>query len=283
MSHKNIAEIREVFENKDLIILEKKNAIKHGDTIVNLKIQDHTKKEVSKMDDHTEVNIEDVTALTVKAVINTTNIIDSHMDCHINGIWTKSVSETKLLYWLQEHNMNFKSIIADSVNENLKASVESVSWSSIGYNYPGTTEALMFESAISKSRNEFMFNQYKNGYVLNHSVGMRYVKLYLCVNSDDAEYSAEKDNWNKYYPVVVNKEVADDKGYFWAVTEAKAIEGSAVVKGSNQATPTISVETKNIEPLLDNTQNEDKEAANRTSTSEESKEEVNKLSITNFI
>ena len=270
-------------KNKDLIILEKKNAIKHGDTIVNLKIQEHTKKDVQKMDDHTEMNIEDVTALTVKAVINTTNIIDSHMDCHINGIWSKSVKETKLLYWLQEHNMNFKSIIADSVNENLKASVESVSWSSIGYDYPGTTEALMFESAISKGRNEFMFNQYKNGYVLNHSVGMRYVKLYLCVNSDDAEYSAEKDNWNKYFPVVVNKEVAEDKGFFWAVTEAKAIEGSAVVKGSNQATPTISVETKNIEPLLDNTQTDDNEAANRTSTSEESKDEVNKLSITNFI
>ena len=104
-------------------------------------------------------------------------------------------------------------------------------------------EVLVYETLIRKDRNEFMFNQYKNGYVYNHSVGMRYVKLYLCYNNSDPIYSQEKDNWDKYYPLVLNKDIADNQDYFWAITKAKNIEASAVVKGSNFLTPVLSVET----------------------------------------
>ena len=40
--------------------------------------------------------------------------------------------------------------------------------------------------------------------------------------------------------MAVNKEAGED-GYFWAVLEAKEIEGSAVVRGSCPATPTLSI------------------------------------------
>lgn len=103
-------------------------------------------------------------------------------------------------------------------------------------------EVLVYEATIKKNRNEFMFNQYKSGYVLNHSVGMRYVKLFFCYNNESPEYAQDKANWDKYYSDVLNKEDADKSGYFWAVTEAKNIEGSAVVKGSNPLTPVLSVE-----------------------------------------
>jgi hypothetical protein len=46
--------------------------------------------------------------------------------------------------------------------------------------------------------------------------------------------------------MIANKSAADEKGYFWAVTEAKLIEISAVVIGSNRITPTQSV-TENTE------------------------------------
>ena len=103
-------------------------------------------------------------------------------------------------------------------------------------------EVLVYEAVIKKERNEFMFNQYKSGYVLNHSVGMRYVKLFFCYNSDLPEYSSDKQNFDKYYPMILNKDEADKSGYFWAVTEAKNVEASAVVKGSNFLTPVLSVE-----------------------------------------
>jgi len=101
-------------------------------------------------------------------------------------------------------------------------------------------EVLIYEAVIKKDRNEFMFNQYKSGYVLNHSVGMRYVKLLWCYDNSDSDYSQNKENYDKYSKEILNQ---NDLGeYFWAVLEAKNIEGSAVVKGSNFLTPVLSIE-----------------------------------------
>ena len=38
--------------------------------------------------------------------------------------------------------------------------------------------------------------------------------------------------------------MADERGYFWYVLEAKCVEGSAVPIGSNTATPTLSISDK---------------------------------------
>ena len=83
---------------------------------------------------------------------------------------------------------------------------------------------------------------------------MRYVNLELAINSE-AEYDKEyKELWDKYYPVVANKELADERGYMWIVTEAKIIEGSAVVMGSNSATPTL--ENKEVADIVTTDENE---------------------------
>ena len=87
-----------------------------------------------------------------------------------------------------------------------------------------------------------MFEQYAKGYVKEHSAGLRYVQLELAINSEAEWDKEEKAIWDKYYPLIANKEAADELGYFWAVIEQKIIEGSAVVRGSNFATPTLSVE-----------------------------------------
>lgn len=65
----------------------------------------------------------------------------------------------------------------------------------------------------------------------------------MCINDED--YGAQYEAWQKYYPEVANKEVADEIGYFWAIKEAKIIEGSAVPRGSNCLTPTLSIESNN--------------------------------------
>ena len=194
------------------------------------------------------VGLSDLDKIQVKSIINTTNLMDSHSDVHIPKIWNKTLKENKSFLLLQEHVMNFKNVISDEV----KAYVEMMSFKSLGFpSLKGETQALIFDSIISKDRNEFMFNQYGKGFVKNHSVGMRYVKLFLAVNSDSSEYKEEKEVWDKYISDVANTKDAEDQGYFWAVTEAKIIEGSAVVKGSNVATPTQSVEAKEIEPSDD--------------------------------
>jgi hypothetical protein len=237
-------------ENKSTLIAQKKMITKEADAMLHYVSVDNGKGEAVKAE---SINLSDVNKINAKLVINTTGILDSHGDVHIKGIWNKSAKEQKNILLLQEHKMTFDHIITDNVN----VSVNTMKWADLGYNYKGDTDALTFNAEISKERNPFMFEQYSKGYVKEHSVGMRYVKLELAINSDSKYDEEEKAVWDKYYSEIVNKEVADEQGYFWAVTEAKIIEGSAVVKGSNFATPTISVEavkdtpTDKEEPLID--------------------------------
>jgi hypothetical protein len=229
-------------ENKAELIATKKMQTKQADAVFNVVPLLNDKGESVKAE---SIDTSNVNQIKAELVINTTNLMDSHSDVHLKGIWNKSVKEQKNLYLLQEHKMSFDSIITDSVN----ASVNELKWSDLGYNFKGTTEALVFNATIDKARNPFMFEQYSKGYVKEHSVGMRYVKIELALNSDAKYDIEEKAVWDKYIEEVANKEVAEEQGYFWAVSEAKIVEGSAVVKGSNYATPTISVEAvKNNTP-----------------------------------
>ena len=188
---------------------------------------------------------EDVDTLTAKVVINTTNVMDSHDDVHIKGLWKKSLSENKDIFHDQEHKHSFDSTISDY--EDLKAYVQDFTFKELGQNYEGETQALIFDSTLRKERNKFMFEQYKQGRVRNHSVGMRYIKIDLAVN--DKDYKEEFKTWNKYIDTIANKEDVEMQGYFFAVLEAKAIEGSAVKIGSNTITPTL--ENNKFEPLED--------------------------------
>lgn len=219
--------IEEIVKNKASLIAQKKAAVKHGD-VVTMPASVVTQKAATGAEKGT---------IQVKAVINTTGFLDSHDDVHIKGIWNKSVKELKYPMHLQEHKLAFDKIIADG--DEVKVSVQDITWKELGYSYSGSTDALVFDSTISIKRNSFMAEQYQNGYVKNHSVGMQYVKLFLAVN--DERYKEEFATWNQYIDQVANKEEAEERGYFWAVTEAKIIEGSAVPIGSNTATPTLEV------------------------------------------
>lgn len=147
--------------------------------------------------------------------------------------------------------MSFAKII--SKGKDLKATAKTYTWKELGFDFEGSTEALTFDSTVRAERNKQMFDLYRKGEVDNHSVGMRYVKLILAIN--DEEYGAEFDAWEKYYPEIANKETADAEGFFWAVKEAKVIEGSAVPLGSNFATPTLDIkkplEDTSMEPSKD--------------------------------
>jgi len=242
-----------LIENKSALVAEKKYSVKQADTTTYLPTVHETKADKTITDPQSYSGYK----LGVKLVINTTNIMDSHHDVHIPGLWNKSLKENKNIYLLQEHRMAFDSIIADGV----KASAEMMDWKSLGLNVEGQTQALIFNCEILKDRNSFMFDQYQRGFVKNHSVGMHYVNLFLCIN--DKDYAEEYANWKKYNSEVINIKEAKELGYFWAVTEAKIVEGSAVVMGSNQITPSLIIQDKNepledtqknIEPLFINTQ-----------------------------
>jgi len=230
-------------EHKDDLIAQKKFDMKRADAVSCMASILYEKEEGAEKSIETPETLLLKDVIKVRSIINTTNLLDTHDDCHVKGLWNKSLKEQKSLYLLQEHQMKFDHIISDIV----KASAKTMTWKELGFDFEGKTEALIFDSEIEKSRNPYMFDQYARGYVKNHSVGMRYVQLFLCINSDEKFCMGEKSDWDKYIGEVANRAEAEEKGYFWAVTEAKIKEGSAVPVGSNWATPTLSVK-EYIEP-----------------------------------
>lgn len=246
-------------ENNRLVINTKKASMKCADGVgYSLMLLDE-KGEVVKSEAVKAAITADTTRIKVRSVINTTKLMDSHDDVHIDQLWNKSLKENTDNYLVREHKFDFENTITD----NVKAFVKRYTWAELGWHYEGDTQALVFDSIIDKEEQPFMFNKYAKGQVKQHSVGMRYVNAFLCLATK--QYGDEYFlNWEKYFPEVANYQDAEEKGYFYAVTQAKVVEGSAVMKGSNFVTPTTSVEAAK------NTSEEIKEGAAKN-TPEETK------------
>lgn len=224
--------------NKRRLIDQKKAAIKFADpvTVILIGIEDVANK--------AEALSKDAKKMEVKSVINTTNLLDSHADVHFPGIWDKCIKEQKCNYLVKEHNFAFDGIISD----NVKVTTPMMDWSALGADYPGKTQVLLYTSQLEKDEDQTgMFDKYRTGKVKEHSVGMRYMKLALAM--DNSRYPEEMKVWKDYYDKIANKADVDELGYFWAVTEAKNIEGSAVLRGSNPITPTLSSQETKLEPV----------------------------------
>ncbi len=261
---KSFEDKEEMFEaiskNLPTIIEAKKSVLKNADGYgVTVKVEGVTEEVIKALNEITvksfnqtdkaidytkEINLPN---LIVTVISNTTNLFDSHRDVHLDNMWNKTVADNKNGFdHMQEHKNGFAFIIA----EDCKTKILKTTFKDLGFNYEGKTQALQHVSIIDAVRNLFMYNQYANGWVKNHSVGMRYMgDIIYCANSE-VEYMKEyKENWDKYYPVIANKDDVDEVGYFYAITQGKLMEFSAVPKGSNFATPTISVEIQAAKAL----------------------------------
>ena len=172
------------------------------------------------------------------AVINTTNVLDSHGDVHMNGIWNKSAKEkNRKTYYVFDHELKTLSIIAKAKDVEIK--VIPTTFKDLGYEMDKNTEALTFifskSAVIPKDADVFLEDDQ-----MQNSVKMRYINVKLCMNSDKIEHKAYLENYNKYYDSIANKGDFEDEDlkYFYAVLEAEIVnEGSLVPLGSNKYTP----------------------------------------------
>lgn len=232
--------------NKGLYLRQKKTEIKHSNGFfVNLPKEFIITPDVNKEVGITSV---DTKKMNGKVVINATNIIDSHKDLHIPKLWNRSLKmQANNGLHLKEHKMCFDNVLADGPQE-VKPYVTNMSWSSLGFNVEGKSQCLIHDFVLKRydnpQLNELtkaeMYLRYLNGEVKYHSVGMIYVDIAFCVDTEEKYWAEEKDNFDKYITEAINPEVAKEEGWFCAVLEAKYVEGSAVVRPSNVATPTVS-------------------------------------------
>lgn len=235
----------------DLIDL-KKSVVKFSDSFGSNEFEKKTVKAIN-----TNFS-DDIESGVIKRTIigNTYNWLDSHGDVHIDGLFNKSIQENHdRIKHLHDHEYKLTAKIGNPVS----ISEKTIAWSDLGVTKQGNTMALFMDSNISKDMNSQIFKQYLNGEIDQHSVGMQYVKIDLAINDSDEE--EEYKVWNKYIDTIGNRAKAEENGYFWAVKEAKLIEISAVLEGSNELTPTI--ENKDIEPS-DDTQDKNNEPSNDT-------------------
>lgn len=186
--------------------------------------------------------------VNVTIVANTTWWCDSHMDVAIPGCYDKSIRERKgNIPHLHDHKHTLEAEIADV----LKVYTKDIPLRDLGIKKEGSVQCLLFNSDVKKELNNSYFNKYKQGRVKQHSIGLWYVKLSLAVApdyGDEGDFEEEIEVWNKYYKNIVNKQVVDDRGFFWAMVEIKVMEVSAVLFGSNELTPTLNTKSTDEQP-----------------------------------
>lgn len=175
----------------------------------------------------------------IQPIINTTNFLDSHLDNHVKGLWTKSIDEQKgRIRYSLDHSTKVTDVIA--YPKDVSMLVVDTNFKELGYDYETDTQALAFLIKRDAIDNETAIKVIDNRLPVQNSVSMQYVKIELAVDSDDEDYKEENKAWKKHYPALANKDVADEQGIMWIVSEAKIVnESSMVTQGSNSATPIL--------------------------------------------
>lgn len=219
--------IEYVVKNKVELIDLKKSAIKQADACGGIYVS-HSGEIVKSFSDNSR-DTDEVIHRTI--VGNTYNWMDSHDDAHLNNVFSQTIKDRNGRIY---HRHDHVPMLTAKVGKFSKVYEQMLNWTDLGVNKIGQTMALLADSEIKRSYNQLIFDSYKDGEIDQHSVGMRYIKLFLGVN--DPEYKEEFETWNKYAPLLGNLEKAIDRGFCFFVKEAGLIEISCVTDGSNELT-----------------------------------------------
>ena len=205
-------------------------------------------------------------------VVNSANILDSHGDVHVDGNWNKSVKDQQgKCYLVFDHSLKRSDIIA--MKKDVQMLTAKLSWDLLGKSYEGETYCLIYKvlktKIISKEAKEWL----EEGYDLEASVRMQYVKIESAFNSTNPDYAKQKETFDAYIDIIANKSDFESVDYFWVIKEAKnVLESSLVLFGSNSATGTINNESK--EEQSDDTPTEIKEEQSDDTQTDEKKHNV---------
>lgn len=237
-------------ENKQLIVDSKKSKIYQG---IEKGLSLKTKQEsiVKTLDTIKDINID---SNYYYFVVNSSNILDTHMDVHLDENWEKTIKEQQgKVYLVFDHELKRDEIIA--MKEDIEMFTAYIPFSSLGYDYEGQSYCLIYKVKRDKIVNSQAKEWLEKGYSFEASVRMQYMDIVMCLDSDHEDDKKEKENFDKYYPEISNKKEFENIYYFWGVKQARNVyESSLVMFGSNHVTG-----------LITEDQEEKKEAAESTS------------------
>lgn len=171
--------------------------------------------------------------IQVDAIANLSGWCDSYMDVMIKDNWNKTISDKSIVYHLKNHEYSTDDIVGK--NPELYTKMFPMEYFGITSDVV-KAQALMMRSIVPKSYDSKTFLLYQDEQIKQHSIGLRYIQIVLCLDSDIEEDATYKKNWDKYYPIVINKDVVDTYHYFFAVIESQILENSCVLFGANKNT-----------------------------------------------
>ena len=175
---------------------------------------------------------------------NSTRILDSHEDVHIDGLWKKTIQEKQFKnYVVTDHELEVLNTVVRK--EYVEIFTAKVPFSILGKNYNGNTEILIYKFPKDKVQIPVVKEWLESGDELQGSVRMKYIKLLFCMDSNDPDDAEFKANYTKYYEYIANKEDFEYIPYFFAILEASnEKESSFVLYGSNSVTGQVVTENK---------------------------------------
>lgn len=186
--------------------------------------------------------------------VNTTKILDSHNDLHIDGLWNKSIKEQQgKNYLVADHELCINDVIVKK--EYIEMFVAKLPFGILGKSYKGDTQALVYKFPKDKVIHAKAKEWLESGDEIEASVRMQYVTIEFAMDSNAPQDVTEKKRYDEFIGYIANKEDFEYIPYFFIIKEAKNVrESSLVVFGSNSVTGNIN--NKDIEPS-DDTQKTD--------------------------
>lgn len=183
--------------------------------------------------------------------VNTTRILDSHDDLHIDGIWNKSIKDQQYKnYLIADHDLELSKVIVKK--EYVEMFVAKIPFALLGKDYDGETQALIYKVPKDKIINQVAKEWLESGDDIEASVRMQYVSLFFALDSLNPEDAAAKKNYDDYIDTIANKDDFEYIPYFFGIKEAKNVrESSLVVFGSNSVTGIVT-NNKQAEKSLEN-------------------------------
>ena len=169
-------------------------------------------------------------------VVNTTNILDSHDDVHLPGIWKKSINEKQFKnYLVTDHELEVLNTVVRK--EYVEIFTMKLPFSALGKSYNGRTEALIYKFPKDKVMIPAVKEWLDSGDAIESSVRMRYINFLFCLDSNAPEDAEFKKNYDNYIDSIANKDDFEYIPYFFAIKEASnEQESSLVIRGSNEVT-----------------------------------------------
>ena len=204
-------------------------------------------------------------------VVNTTKVLDSHLDLHIDGLWDKTARErNRKNYLVDSHKMTVQTTIARK--EHVEIMVEEIPFEMVGKDYGGNTEALIYKVPKNRIIDPKAKEWLESGDAIEASVRMQYVQIEFAMNSELPEDELFKERFDRYIGQIANKDEFEEEfgeiTYFWIVKEAKNVnESSLVLMGSNPATGNIN--------QYDDNRNEPRKGTHDTGPSIDTQKKVN--------